>query len=231
MTQEDQKELVGRKAAGLVTKNMIVGIGSGSTVYYFVDELGKRNKEETLNVVGVPTSKQTEEWCREREIRVRENSKVPKIDLAVDGADEVDKQLNLIKGGGGALTQEKLVDYKADKFVVIVDEKKLVDILGNFGLPLEVKTEELDRVTLAIKNALGPKTIELRGGKDPFITDNGNYILDCKGLRIFKPERVEKILDNITGIVSNGIFTKDHVDEVWIGYDSEVRKLPGDIVV
>jgi len=231
MTQEEQKELVARKAASLVENDTTVGIGSGSTVYYFIDELGKRVKDEGLDIRGVATSKATEQLCAKYRIPIVQLNDVETIELAVDSADEVDKGLNLIKGGGGALTREKIVDYLAEKFVVIVDSSKYHETLGNFAVPVEVLPFSWFQTKKGL-DALGA-SVSIRMDKEnkQVVTDNGNYILDCQFSAIMKPERLEHLISNIPGVLENGIFRSEKVDEVWIGYDTEVRKMPGNVVV
>src|SRR3989344_5508030 len=138
------KELVGKKAAHLVKSGMTIGLGTGSTVFYTIKELGERIKKEKLNFKAVPSSKDTEQKAKAAGIELIpfEQLDKTKIDLVIDGADEVDVELNLIKGGGGAHLREKRIAYKAKKFVVIVDESKLVAILGKFLVPVEVKKEK-----------------------------------------------------------------------------------------
>jgi len=228
-TPEDQKKLVGKEAAKLVENGMIVGIGTGTTAKYFIQELGRRMREEGLKIkAGVVTSDESEELCKEQRIPLKDVDDVDHIDLAVDGADEFDKDLNLIKGGGGAHVREKAVDYKAKKFIVIVDASKKKTHLGDFPLPVEVEKDEqvVKRVTVALKN-LGANPITLRnikGTKWPYITDNGNYILDAKFMYI-KPARMEELIQKISGVVENGvgIFTGDHVSAVWVGTDDGVE--------
>jgi len=231
MTQEEQKELVGRKVASLVENGTTIGIGTGSTVYYFIDELAKRVSSEGLEVRGVATSKGTEELCKKHKIPLVQFNAVEKIALAVDGADEVDKELNLIKGGGGALTREKIIDYLAEKFVVVIDSSKYVDVLGGFTVAVEVMPFSWFQTKKGLE-AIGA-SVSMRTGKDnkPFVTDNNNHILDCQFSQILKPGRLEMLINNLPGVVENGIFRAEKVDEVWIGYENEVRKMPGEVVV
>src|SRR3989344_173513 len=148
MEEKNLKELVGRKAASLVKSGMAIGLGTGSTVFYTIQELGRRIKEENLRFRAVPTSIDTEKKAKSLGITVVPFEQLEKtaIDLAIDGADEVDVELNLIKGGGGAHLREKRIAYKAKKFVVIVDGSKLSDILGSFPVPVEAKREKWESV-------------------------------------------------------------------------------------
>jgi ribose 5-phosphate isomerase A len=222
MAQENLKELVGRKAASLVEDGMTIGLGTGSTVFYTIQELGKLGKK----IKAVPSSVDTEKKAKEAGIELitfSELDNVEKIDLAIDGADEVDKDLNLIKGGGGALTREKKIAYQAERFIVVVDESKMVDILGKFPLPVEVLKTKTEDVKKGLEK-IGAR-VSLRGSENPFVTDNGNYILDAKFEYILKPDRLEQLINKIDGVVENGIFRKDKVTEVWVGSGEEVKVL------
>jgi len=215
---ENLKEIVGRKAAHLVKNGMTIGLGTGSTVFFTIQELGERIKKDGLSFEAVPTSADTEKKAKEAGIKLIpfKNLEKTKIDLAIDGADEVDKELNLIKGGGGAHLREKQIAYKAKKFVVIVAEDKLVDVLGRFPIPVEVKKEKWEIVKKELEK-LGAKVhLRQKDGKN-FITDNGNYILDAKFDFILKPEVVEDIINKIKGVEENGIFRSAKISEVWIG--------------
>ena len=212
------KELVARKAAHLVKNGMVVGLGTGSTVFFTIQELGERIKKEGLKFRAIPTSVDSEKKAKEVGIELIpfEKLKDTKIDLDIDGADEVDKELNLIKGGGGAHLREKLIAYKAKKFVVIIDESKLVDILGKFPVPVEVKKEKADSVKKELEKIGAKVHLRQKEGKN-FETDNGNYILDAKFDFILKPEVVEDIINKIKGVEENGIFRSAKISEVWIG--------------
>lgn len=209
-----QKELVGKEAADLVKNGMVVGLGTGSTVFYTLQALG----EKKLDITCVATSKDTEEKAAEFGIKIVDIDSVDKIDIAIDGADEVDKDLNLIKGGGGALTREKIIDYLAESFVVITDESKMSEVLGSFPLPVEVLQFGWQQTKKKLE-ALGCKVT-----KRDFVTDNGNFILDCKFESILKPAKLERIINNVPGIVENGIFRSENVSEVWVGTKEGVKK-------
>ena len=197
---ETLKRLVAERACKYIKDGMIVGVGSGTTVKYFIDELAKFG----LNVTTIPTSKETERRLKRKGFKLGSiNELVP--DVAIDGADEVDPKKNLIKGGGGALTREKIVDYRAKKFIVIVDESKLVKKLGEkHPLPVEVLPFAHERVRKELEELFD------RVEKRDFITDNGNYLLDCYGI-ITNPRKTELMLENIPGQVENGLFTRN----VW----------------
>ena len=218
------KKLVGYQAAQLVRDGDVVGLGTGSTTHYFIERLGQIIKEDQIEILGIPTSYQS--------FFLAQNCGIPitsldehKIDLAVDGADEVDKQLNLIKGGGAAHTLEKIVDSSADKFVVIVVESKIVDKLGRFPVPVEVIPQAYRVVKERLEDMDGKPTLRMAERKDgPVITDNGNFILDVDFGLLNEPEKMEVDLNAIPGVVENGIFT-EIVDEVLFGSPGGVKIL------
>ena len=213
------KQEVGKAAANLVKSGSIVGLGTGSTTAYTIQYLGERLKSgELKDIVGIPTSFQSEVLAKEYGVPLTTLDAVDHIDIAIDGADEVDPHKNLIKGGGAAHTREKVVDYLAAQFIVVVDSGKLVDKLGSvFAVPVEVIPMALTPVTNAIK-ALGGKP-ELRMGvrkAGPVITDQGNMILDVTFDHIDDPVNLEKTLNNIHGVLENGIFV-NCADIVLVG--------------
>ena len=213
------KQEVGKAAANLVKSGSIVGLGTGSTTAYTIQYLGERLKSgELKDIVGIPTSFQSEVLAKEYGVPLTTLDAVDHIDIAIDGADEVDPHKNLIKGGGAAHTREKVVDYLAAQFIVVVDSGKLVDKLGSvFAVPVEVIPMALTPVTNAIK-ALGGKP-ELRMGvrkAGPVITDQGNMILDVTFDHIDDPVNLEKRLNNIPGVLENGIFV-NCADIVLVG--------------
>jgi ribose 5-phosphate isomerase A len=203
------KKAVGDAAAQRVKSNMVVGLGTGSTTVMAIQAIGERlQKGEITNVKGVPTSFQAIVLARSLGIPLVSLDEVTKIDLAIDGADEVDPQKNLIKGGGAAHTQEKVVDSLADVFIVVVDAGKLVDKLGStFLLPVEVIPMAVTPVTRALEK-LGGKT-SLRMGvrkAGPVVTDQGNLVIDVKFDSIPNPAELEKTINNIPGVLENGLF-------------------------
>lgn len=224
----DQRSLGKRAAARAVADSVKtgqrLGLGTGSTVTFFLERLAERVAEEGLRIVGVPTSEPTSIRARELGLPLGSLDAIESLDLAVDGADEVDPQLDLIKGGGAALTREKIVAAAAARFVVIVDETKLVARLGaSFRLPIEVLPFGWRQSSARIA-ALGLRN-ELRREADsqPLRTDNGNYVLDavlgpCEDLRALELE-----LDAIPGVLECGLFV-GMADEAWIGgADGSVR--------
>ncbi|MEA5569794.1 ribose-5-phosphate isomerase RpiA [Calothrix sp. UHCC 0171] len=213
------KEEVGKAAAALVKSNSIVGLGTGSTTAYAIQYIGERLKSGELeNIVGVPTSFQAEVLAKQYGIPLATLDAIDHIDIAIDGADEVDPQKNLIKGGGAAHTREKVVDYLANQFVVVVDGGKLVNKLGSsFAVPVEVIPMAMTPVMNAITK-LGGKP-ELRMGvkkAGPVITDQGNMVIDVRFNDIPDPVNLEKTLNNIPGVLENGIFV-NCADIVLIG--------------
>jgi ribose 5-phosphate isomerase A len=210
---EDLKKIAGEAAALRVQDGMVVGLGTGSTVKYTILKIGEMIKNG-LDVVAVPTSTHTEKLARENGIPLTSLDSIDRIDLTIDGADEVDSSLNLIKGGGGALLREKMVAYYSNYEIIVVDERKISDELGSFPLPVEI-TRFGAKKTMRRLGELGC-TPALRGGENPFITDNGNYIVDCKFARIINPKKLALELNSIPGVVENGLFV-DLAKEIYIG--------------
>ena len=203
------KQEVGRAAAAMVESNTIVGLGTGSTTAYAIQFIGERLAAgEIENIVGIPTSFQAEVLSKQYGIPLVGLDAVDHIDLAIDGADEVDPNKNLIKGGGAAHTREKVVDALANKFVVVVDSGKLVDSLGStFLLPVEVIPMAITPVMRQLE-ALGGKP-ELRMGvkkAGPVVTDEGNLVVDLKFESIADPAALEIAINNIPGVLENGLF-------------------------
>lgn len=212
------KRMAAKKALEFVEDGMILGIGTGSTVEYFISKLGKKIKEEKLDIIGIPTSHRTKNLAKENGIPLSTLKDHPEIDLTVDGADEVDPDLNLIKGGGGALTREKIVAFASKKEIIIVDESKLVQKLGmSFPLPIEVIPFGWYPTKLEIEKRFGCKAELRMSEENPFTSDNMNYILDCEFPNgIEDPEDLERELDSIPGIVEVGLFV-DLADIVIAG--------------
>jgi ribose 5-phosphate isomerase A len=201
---DELKRAAAEKALELVQDGMLLGLGSGSTARYFTEGVG-RLVAEGMKVRGVPTSRETAELAAQVGIPIV-TELVGQIDLAVDGADEVDPALNLIKGRGGALFREKLVAASARRFVVVVDESKLVKRLGVGVLPVEV-LPFLWRSTAERLTALGVSLVVRGGEETPYITDNGNLILDLSGQgEIDRPDEFAVALKKITGVVEHGLF-------------------------
>lgn len=203
------KQEVGRAAANRVQSNSIVGLGTGSTTAFALQFIGERiQKGELTNVVGVPTSFQAEVLARQYGIPLTTLDVIDHIDIAIDGADEVDPQKNLIKGGGAAHTREKVVDALADYFIVVVDSGKLVDKLGStFLLPVEVIPMAVTPVMRALENLGGKPTLRMGVKKaGPVVTDQGNLVIDVKFDAIANPGELEKNINNLPGVLENGLF-------------------------
>jgi len=201
------RDRVAEAALKLVEPGMVVGLGTGDTARRFVERLGVRAREERLGLTCVATSAQTEAVARAAGLIIKSLLEAPQLDLAVDGADEVAPSLDLIKGGGGAHTREKLVALSAARFVVTVDATKLVQALGDtFPVPLEVVAEAVPLVTRALE-AMGATPRE-RAAKEggPWVTDLGNRIVDANFGRISDPRKLADQLDAIPGVVEHGLF-------------------------
>lgn len=198
------KKIVGEKAAEFVKDGMVVGLGTGSTVFYTIQKLGQLVKEG-LSIKGIPTSVQTEELAKELGIPLTSFSEIESIDIAIDGADEVNLELELIKGGGGALLREKIIARAAKTFIVVADSSKRVEKLGAFRLPVEVIPFGYEMTEKHIR-AIGLVPEIRLNRENPFITENGNYIFDCEISEHVQPERLERMLNMIPGVVENGLF-------------------------
>lgn len=211
-----QKKNAGYRAAEYVEDGMVVGLGTGSTAKYAIEKIGKRMKEENLDIFGIPTSVETEKRARKAGIDIVELDKADKIDLTIDGADEVDPEMNLIKGGGGALLREKIIAYNSRRYIVIVDPSKMVDALGeSFDLPVEILSLWQDGIADQIEK-LGCEAHLRRDDGTPYKTDNGNNILDCDFGEIKDPKELSNKLDSIPGVIEHGLFL-DISDKIIIG--------------
>lgn len=206
---EQMKQKAALRALEKVENGMKLGLGTGSTARYFVDGLGAK-VAEGLEVVCVPTSEATREQAESLNIKLAPLDELKRLDLTVDGADELDDALRLVKGGGGALLREKIVAAASDKMIVIADDSKKVKTLGAFDLPVEVNMFAHGATAAAIADALNATgnqgAINLRGGAEPFITDGGHYIYDCVLGAINDPEALAQALLNVPGVVEHGLF-------------------------
>jgi ribose 5-phosphate isomerase A len=205
MAHEKEKEAAGRAAAKLVNHGEVVGLGTGSTAYFAVIALGERVKAG-LKIIGIPTSIHTADLARSVGISLTTLDEHPEIDITIDGADEVDPKLNLIKGGGGALTREKVIASASKKMVVVVDSAKIVAVLGKFPLPVEVIAFARTVVERKIASLGGSPKLRTQPDGSPFITDNGNQILDCSFGKIADPAALALSLSTAPGIVEHGLF-------------------------
>jgi len=218
MTQDEMKIEVAKAALKYVVPDSIIGVGTGSTANFFIDELATIKQ----SIAGaVASSVATANRLEEHGINVLDLNDVEEISVYIDGADESDRKLNLIKGGGGALTREKIVAAVSNQFVCIADESKLVSMLGAFPLPVEVIPMSTNYVKRQILNSIGGSPI-LREG---LTTDNGNLILDIHDLEIEDPKRLENQLNNIVGVVTNGLFAGRCADVLLLGTANGVQTI------
>lgn len=217
-----RKKAVGEKAVEYVKDGMVLGLGSGSTVYWMLKKLGERVKEG-LTIKAVPSSLRTEGWANEFGVPLVTLLEARRLDLAIDGADEVDLDFNLIKGGGGSLLREKLVNDAANRLIIVVDESKLVQQLGAFPLPVEIVPFGWENTAAKIaKLQCLPKL--RKKDNEIFVTNNGNYIVDCEFSEITDPVGLHQRLKMILGVVETGLFI-DMADLVLVGEEDGVRVL------
>ncbi len=216
MTQDELKQAVARAAVEYV-KGGIIGVGTGSTANYFIDELAKVKSR----IDGaVASSEATAQRLKGHGIEVIDLNNVSSMEIYVDGADEITKHMHMIKGGGGALTREKIVAAVAKKFICIADESKLVGMLGKFPLPVEV-------IPMA-RSYVARELVKLGGNpalRQGFTTDNGNVILDVHGLSIMNPVELEAKINGIVGVVTNGLFAARAADVLLLGTASGVKTM------
>jgi ribose 5-phosphate isomerase A len=216
---EESKKAAGEKAAEYVRDGMIVGLGTGSTVRYFIEKLADRIKTQGLDITAIPSSNASEKLARSLGITLTTLAEHPGIDLDVDGADEVDPSFNLIKGGGGAHTREKIIASASKEFIVIVDSSKMVPRLGNFPVPVEV---------LFYSEKYAWDEIVSLGGlprrRAGFVTDSGNIILDCR-FNIIDPLKLETDLKCIPGVVEDGVFARRRPEKVIVADGGNVKIL------
>jgi ribose 5-phosphate isomerase A len=202
------KKFAGTAAARLIEDGMVVGVGTGSTIAFLIEALGRRVREEGLRVVGVPTSFQSRLLCGKLGITVRDMQDCASLDLAIDGADEVDPRLDLIKGGGASHTREKVVAMMAKEFVVVVDETKLVPALGTtFAIPVEVIPSALAFVDRRLRDLGGAPSLRMAVAKDgPVVTDNGQFVVDVRFPPASDLRHTDLDLHRIPGVVETGLF-------------------------
>lgn len=209
------KRIAAERAADYIEDGMIVGLGTGSTAYWAILKLAARVRDG-LNIRAIATSLQSEQLAREHGIPLTTFSEITDIDITIDGADEVDPELNLIKGGGGALLREKIVAATSKRFIVVVDESKRVERLGKFPLPVEIVPFGYE-VTMNKLLQSGCQPVLRRSANQIFRTDNGNFIVDCHFNEIDDPNNLHHRLNLIPGVVENGLFV-DMTDLVIVGY-------------
>ncbi|MFT7371992.1 MAG: ribose 5-phosphate isomerase A [Oleiphilaceae bacterium] len=221
MNQDQLKSAVAQAAVDYIKPKLysdsIIGVGTGSTANYFIDHLAEIKH---LFDGAVASSEATADRLRSHDINVYDLGSINEMEFYVDGADETNERLELIKGGGGALTREKIVAAVAKQFLCIVDQSKQVDLLGAFPLPVEV-------IPMA-RSFVGRELVKLGGDpvyREGFVTDNGNCILDVHNLKIMEPSKLEALINNITGVVTNGLFAMRPADCLFVGSASGVKTL------
>ncbi len=223
---EQMKQKAALRALEQVESGMKLGLGTGSTARYFVDGLGAK-VADGLEVVCVPTSEATREQALSLDIKLASLDELKRLDLTVDGADELDADLRLIKGGGGALLREKIVAAASELMIVIADDSKKVATLGAFDLPVEVNMFAHGATAAAIADALSETghqgAINLRGDDSPFITDGGHYIYDCALRQIEDPEGLAQALLNVPGVVEHGLFLGYATAAILAGNDGLIE--------
>ncbi|MDR0934537.1 MAG: ribose-5-phosphate isomerase RpiA [Burkholderiaceae bacterium] len=221
MSQDTLKLSVARAALAFVPEGKILGVGTGTTANFFIDELGKIKDRITG---AVASSEATAARLRSHDIKVLDLNDVSAIPVYIDGADEINQQGTMIKGGGGALTREKIIASAADKFVCIADESKLVSTLGAFPLPVEVIPSAHALIARKLL-PFGGKPILRMNGQAPYQTDNGNFILDIHQLAITNPVALENEINNMPGVVTVGLFAKRGADICLLGAAGGVKTL------
>lgn len=212
------KQIAGEKAVDFIENNMTVGLGTGSTAYWAIKKIGERIKNENLQLTCTATSVQSEILARENNIPLTSVSDITSIDITIDGADEIDHQLNMIKGGGGALLREKIIAWITKKYIIVTDESKYVSQLGKFKLPVEVVPFGWERTKEHLEK-LGAHTSIRKLNNDVYITDNGNYIIDCDFGLLKDVHTLQTNIHNIPGVVVCGLFL-DRTDLLIIGKEN-----------
>jgi ribose 5-phosphate isomerase A len=224
--REEAKKIVAVKAVSHLKDEQIIGLGSGTTVAYALEETARRIKEEKLRILGVPTSYHTYYLAIKHGIPLTTLDANPKLDITIDGADQVDKNLTMIKGVGGALTREKIVAHATKQYIIIIDETKMTTHLGeNQPIPIEVLPFALATVNVKLQKLNGkPKLRESDRKLSPITTDNGNFILDTYFGSIDNPKRLDRAIKEIPGVIETGLFI-DLADIVYIGKRTAIQKL------
>lgn len=215
------KRLAAEQAVDYVHDNMVVGLGTGSTAYWAIRKLGLM-VQSGLNISAIATSVGSEELAKELGIKLVSFSDINEIDITIDGADEVDKDFNLIKGGGGALLREKIVATSSKEFIVVVDESKMVESLGKFPLPVEIIKFGYEATIKKLESLGCEPHIRIADDK-VYVTDNGNYIIDCNFGKINDPKELQNKISLIPGVVDSGLFV-NAVSRVIVGHQNGLVK-------
>ena len=221
MTQDELKQAVARAALNYVVDGAIIGVGTGSTANFFIDELGKI-KQRIKGAVA--SSEATAARLKSHGIAVFDLNEITHMPVYIDGADEIDASGAMIKGGGGALTREKIVASVAEKFICIADGSKLVDVMGTFALPVEVIPMAQAVVSRALKAMGATPILRLKEGV-PYVTDNGCFIIDAAGLRITQPANLEQQINDLPGVVTNGLFARKGANVCLLGMADGVKTM------
>ena len=221
MNQDELKFAVAQSAIDYVIDGEIIGVGTGSTANFFIDELGKIKHRIKA---AVASSEATAARLKSHGIKVLDLNQVDSIPVYVDGADEITHEGAMIKGGGGALTREKIIASASQQFVCIADGSKLVDVLGNFPLPVEVVPMAHSIVARKLAALGGEPRLRMNNGK-PYVTDNGNFIIDIVGMKITKPVEIEAHINNIVGVVTVGLFARQSANICLLGTENGVKIL------
>lgn len=221
MTQDELKQAVARAALNYVVDGAIIGVGTGSTANFFIDELGKI-KQRIKGAVA--SSEATAARLKSHGIAVFDLNEITHMPVYIDGADEIDASGAMIKGGGGALTREKIVASVAEKFICIADGSKLVEVMGTFHLPVEVIPMAQAVVSRALKAMGATPILRLKEGV-PYVTDNGCFIIDAAGLRITQPAILEQQINDLPGVVTNGLFARKGANVCLLGMADGVKTM------
>ena len=221
MTQDELKQAVARAALNYVVDGAIIGVGTGSTANFFIDELGKI-KQRIKGAVA--SSEATAARLKSHGIAVFDLNEITNMPVYIDGADEIDASGAMIKGGGGALTREKIVASVAEKFICIADGSKLVEVMGTFPLPVEVIPMAQAVVSRALKAMGATPILRLKEGV-PYVTDNGCFIIDAAGLRITQPAILEQQINDLPGVVTNGLFARKGANVCLLGMTDGVKTM------
>jgi ribose 5-phosphate isomerase A len=224
--KENEKKRVAMDASLLIKEGQVIGLGTGSTVNYLIEYVAKRIEKEGLHIQAVPTSLATAEYANRNKIKLTTLAENPRLDIDIDGADQVDPRINLIKGLGGALTREKIVASASHQFIIIVDKSKMTNVLGKDQVvPVEVMPFAIPIVTQKLEKLGGKPVIRTtKGCSEFYMTDNGNNILDVNFGPIHKPEELGTLIKLIPGVVEHGLFV-DMANAVYIGQSDKVQQI------
>jgi ribose 5-phosphate isomerase A len=211
------------KAVSFLKSGMTVGLGTGSTAYWAIERIGERVTQEGLQIRAIATSTKSEEQARSLGIPIFSFADIDSIDITIDGADEADAELNLIKGGGGALLREKIVASNSKQLIIIVDQSKLVEHLGKFPLPVEIAVFGWEKTTEKLQSLGCTPKLRMKD-QLPFLTDNGNYISDCFFGEIKRPHLLHDQINSIVGVMENGLFI-NLATRLIVGFEDGASKI------